>query len=387
MTTETPARVLVVDDDESLLHILARRFTRMGHAVECARDGKAAILALATGTFDVVVSDIAMPGMDGIELLIAIRAVDPDVPIVLMTGAPQVATAARAIEFGAVRYLTKPVPSDQLGGVVAQAVTSGRAARIQRETVALAGHVKTQLVGARTMLEAQFANAIETLWMAYQPIFSWSTKQTYAYEALVRNGEPALASPLALFEAAESLGRVHALGRAIRRVVAAGASSTGCKLFVNLHAHDLSDPELFSPEAPLSRVASQVVLEITEREALDQIPDVQAHVGALRSLGYQIAIDDLGAGYAGLTSVAQLRPDIVKIDMSLVRGVDHDPIKQILVKMMLGVAREMGMVVVAEGIETASERAMLVTLGCDLMQGYLFAKAGRAFPAVTVEGE
>jgi EAL domain-containing protein (putative c-di-GMP-specific phosphodiesterase class I) len=378
---DAPGRILLVDDEEALLRALARQMTRFGHIVECAPDGRSATSLLENGAFDVVVSDIAMPGMNGIEFLLAVRRVDLDVPVVLMSGAPDLATATRAVEFGALRYLTKPIDAAELGRVLDQAIRLCRMARLKREALRLVGNVH-QFVGDRAGLEARFANALDTLWMAYQPIVSSVAKRIHAYEALVRNGEPTLASPVALFSAAERLGRLHDLGRTIRKAVA-DAVTPGCKLFVNLHTHDLTDRELFSKAAPLSRFASQVVLEITERESLDQLPDVQAHVKTLREMGYQIAVDDLGAGYAGLTSLAQLQPEVVKIDMSLVRDVNQQQTKRLLVGMMLGLAREMGMAVVAEGVETVAERDTLIELGCDLLQGYLFAKPGRPFPTVT----
>jgi EAL domain-containing protein (putative c-di-GMP-specific phosphodiesterase class I) len=99
-------------------------------------------------------------------------------------------------------------------------------------------------------------------------------------------------------------------------------------------------------------------------------------------MGYRLALDDLGAGYAGLTSLAQLRPEVVKLDMSLVRDIDKNATKQKLVGSMARLSREMGMLVVVEGIETIGERKAVVGLGCDLLQGYLFAKPGRPFPLV-----
>ncbi len=381
-SNETPGRILLVDDDDALLRALARGLKRVGYLVECAHDGQSAAGVLESGAFDVVVSDIAMPGMNGIEFLLAVRRVDLDVPVVLMTGTPEVATAARAVEFGALRYLTKPVDLDVLGRVMDQAIRVCRMARVRRQALQLVGNVH-QFVGDRAGLEARFGNALDTLWMAYQPIVSLAEKRTYAYEALVRNGEPTLASPVALFSAAERLGRLHDLGRSIRKSVAGAASAAECKLFVNLHSLDFTDAELFSTSAPLSRFARQVVLEITERESLDQVPEIQAHIKRLREMGYHLAVDDLGAGYAGLTSLAQLQPEVVKIDMSLVRDVDQEPTKRILVGMMLGVAREMKMAVVAEGVETAAERDTLRELGCDLLQGYLFAKPGQPFPSVS----
>jgi EAL domain-containing protein (putative c-di-GMP-specific phosphodiesterase class I) len=100
-------------------------------------------------------------------------------------------------------------------------------------------------------------------------------------------------------------------------------------------------------------------------------------------MGFRIAIDDLGAGYAGLTSFALLEPEIVKLDMTLVRDVHLNSTKQKLVRSMTQLAHDMGMMVVGEGVETAAERDALVNLGCDLLQGYLFAKPNMAFPAVT----
>jgi EAL domain-containing protein (putative c-di-GMP-specific phosphodiesterase class I) len=140
---------------------------------------------------------------------------------------------------------------------------------------------------------------------------------------------------------------------------------------------------LMSRDAPLSKIAKNVVLEITERASLDSVKDVRARVAALREMGFRIAIDDLGAGYAGLTSFALLEPEIVKLDMTLVRDVHLNSTKQKLVRSMTQLAHDMGMMVVGEGVETAAERDALVSLGCDLLQGYLFAKPNMAFPSVT----
>ena len=377
-----PGRILLVDDDDALLRVLARTLERLGYVVQCAQDGPAAVCVLERGAFDVLVSDIAMPGMTGIELLLAVRRVDLDVPVVLMTGAPDVATATHAVEFGALRYLSKPIDPELLAKVIAQAVPLCRLARLKRQALHLVGNV-SKFVGDRAGLEVRFGNALDTLWMAYQPIVSPARKCVYAYEALVRNCEPTLASPVALFSAAERLGRLHELGRSIRASVADAASGTRCKLFMNLHTHDFNDAELFSLESALSRFASQIVLEVTERQSLDEIPAVQTHVKTLRQMGYQIAVDDLGAGYAGLTTLAQLQPEVVKIDMSLVRGVDREPTKRMLIGMMLNAARDMNMAVVSEGVETAVERDTLLELGGDLLQGYLFARPDRPFPAVS----
>ncbi|MGE3674202.1 MAG: EAL domain-containing protein, partial [Polyangiaceae bacterium] len=175
-------------------------------------------------------------------------------------------------------------------------------------------------------------------------------------------------------------GRVDELSRTIRaRAVSAMTPDSGL-LFVNLHTTDLLDYELYEPDAPLSRMADRVVLEITERSSLDEVKDVKRRVAVLREMGFRIAVDDLGAGYAGLTSFALLEPDIVKLDMTLIRDVHQAPTKQKLIRSIAQLCADMGMLVVGEGVETREERDTLIELGCDLLQGYFIAKPGPAFP-------
>jgi EAL domain-containing protein (putative c-di-GMP-specific phosphodiesterase class I) len=204
----------------------------------------------------------------------------------------------------------------------------------------------------------------------------------FGYEALLRSAEPSLPNPGAVLDAAERLERLDLVGRTIRERAAEpmlSATERGM-LFVNLHVTDLLDSALFAREAPLSQMASRVVLEITERSSLAQVKDTRARIAALREVGFRIAVDDLGAGYAGLTSFALLEPEIVKLDMTLVRDVHKSSTKQKIIRSMTALAKDMGMLVVSEGVEVHEERESLVELGCDLLQGYLFAKPDRAFP-------
>ena len=183
--------------------------------------------------------------------------------------------------------------------------------------------------------------------------------------------------------AAMRLGRLESLGRAIRSLASEPIpADADFALFVNLHVTDLTDPSLSDPESPLSKIAHRVVLEITERSSLDEVKDARRRVAALREMGFRIAVDDLGAGYAGLSSFTLLEPEIVKLDMSLVRDIHVTSTKQKVVRSMTALSKDMGMTVVAEGVETREERDCLVDLGCDLLQGFLFAKPGRAFPGV-----
>ena len=376
-----PVKVLVVDDEPTLLRSLTRSLTQAGYAVETAGDGATAVALLSHGDFDVVLSDISMPGMSGLELLAIVRERELDVPVIMVTGGPTVESAVEALQCGAVEYLTKPVEPPVLKRAIEKAVRLHEMARMKREAMALLGTARAQ-AGDRASLAASFDRALESLWMAYQPIIDTRDKSLFGYEALVRTAEPTIPHPGALLDAAERLDRLDELGRVIRATSAAPIASSPERglLFVNLHSRDLVDESLFQADSPLSKVASRVVLEITERASLDEVKDVRRRMADLRSMGFRIAIDDLGAGYAGLTSFATLEPEIVKLDMSLVRDVHVHSTKQKLVRSMAALCKDMGMIVVAEGVEIAEERDALIDRGCDLLQGYLFAKPGRAFP-------
>jgi EAL domain-containing protein (putative c-di-GMP-specific phosphodiesterase class I) len=321
------------------------------------------------GGYDLIVSDIHMPGMTGTELLGVLRSYGCDMPVILMTGAPSIETARDAVELGAVQYLTKPVERDALLRAVAKAQATARRPREVAPDVELA---------------AGFDRALGSLWMAFQPIVSLAAHGPVAYEALMRSREPGFQTPMPMIEYAERSGRMPELGRAVRELCADAAANIprGKALFVNVHAQDLFDAELFSSSSPLASYADNVVLEITERGAIDEVGDIAARMRRLRSLGYRLAIDDLGAGYAGLSSIATLEPDFVKLDMSLTRDLASSPIRQRLVASMVDACRDTGMKLVAEGVETVHELGKLSELGCDLLQGYHFARPSAEFVKV-----
>jgi EAL domain-containing protein (putative c-di-GMP-specific phosphodiesterase class I)/CheY-like chemotaxis protein len=373
---EGRGHVLIADDEPELLKAMARLLKSSGYRVDTVPNGDAAIGALDENSYDAIVSDISMPGLTGIELLKVIQERDPDVPVILVTGAPAVESAVAALEHGAYKYLLKPVSPERLEDVVQKAVHLGQMARIRREAAEVI-HPQRD-----AELHDAFASAMGSLWMAYQPIVG-ADGLIYGHEALLRSRERRLPHPGAILDAAERLGELHALGRLVRARAAlpvARAPDAGL-LFVNLHPRDLLDDDLTAAGSALARIASRVVLEITERSSVGSIVDLRQTVARLRECGFSIAIDDLGAGYAGLTSFALLEPEIVKIDMSLVREVQTSSVKQRLIRSVTTLCSDMGIKVVAEGIETVEERDALLELGCDLFQGYFIARPAEPFPS------
>ncbi|MGE0869930.1 MAG: EAL domain-containing protein [Kofleriaceae bacterium] len=370
-------RVLVVDDDPTLRRLCARVLSSEGwevviydhasHAIEAVRD--------RGEQYDCIVSDVWMPGVTGFDLVAELRRHDDELPVLLMTGEPSLSGAMKAIDMGAVSYLAKPFDHEALAAAVARAARKHGVARMRRRAESYARFSED-----RALLSKRLDGALSKLWMAFQPIVDVAGRRVYAYEALLRTDEESLRRPDLVIAAAERLDRIHELGRIVRASVAKVATQapSDALIFVNVHGLELIDEELFSPSAPLTEFASRVVLEITERIGIDAVA-APARVAMLRRLGFRIAVDDLGAGYAALGALATLEPDIVKLDMSLVRDVDTKPKKRSIMSAIATLCRELGSQVVAEGVETRGEQTTCTGVGVNLLQGYVFAKPSREF--------
>lgn len=372
----TSGRVLVVDDEPVLARAFAKVLAQAGYQASICLDSREALALLQNESFAAVVSDISMPNLNGIELLKAVRRASRDLPVLLVTGDPNLQTAIKALDYGAFKYLLKPVASDHLVRSVRRAVRVYRLAALKRTALSMLGTGVGE-ASDRAGLEASLQRALESLYPAFQPIVAVCDQSVFGYEALLRTDEPSLPNPGAVLDAAERLDQLQRIGRTMReRAVQPIPKASDYHLFLNLHPNDLMDPMLLDPGAPHVQMAERIVLEVTERVSLDSINDVRRRVQELREAGFRIAVDDLGAGYAGLSSFVQLEPDLVKLDMSLTRGVDRNVTKQRLVRSMTEVCRDMGLLIVAEGVETVEERDTLADLGCDLLQGYLFGQPG-----------
>lgn len=371
------ALVLVVDDEPELVKVTRRFLAAAGIDSVGCNHGLEALELLQKETFDAIISDVSMPHMGGIELVRAVRNIDPDMPVIMVTGGPSVESAIEAIEYGVYRYLTKPVGAKRLIEATTRAIQLRQLSRAKDALFAELGTSKG-IHSDRLGLEAVFESALGSLWPAFQPIYT-AQGELFGHEALLRSDEPSLPHPGAVLDAAERLDELPRLFRTMRdrTCEAFDAGGHDWVLFLNLHPMDLNDLGLLDPKSLVYRSAKHIVLEITERATLDRVVDVRGRIERLRQAGYRIAIDDLGAGYAGLTSFAALEPEFVKFDMDLVRGIDKSPVRQRLMRVMSDLCHDMGMRVVAEGIETPQERQTVIEMGCDLLQGYLLGRPAR----------
>jgi len=368
-----PGNVLLVDDDPFILREYGKLLERFGLKVAIAENGKAALEYVQTKSIDVIITDLAMPTMGGLPFLRSLRKIDLEVPVILITGSPNLESAVAAVEYGAFQYLTKPVAPEKLKNVLTRALTFRALDRLHRQAE---GDSVNPGLPDRAALEARFEVAVSRLWMAYQPIVTWNKKAPLAYEALVRSAEPTMNNPGALFDAAERLDSTLELGRAIRaKVAVAMEQHPDLCFFINLNPIELNDDALYSSSCPLARYASRIVFEVTERSALTAVSGLGSKIDRLKSRGYRIAVDDLGAGFASLSSFIHIEPDFVKLDMSLVRDVHMSSRKRSLVRGIHQIcSRDLNIQVICEGVETVEERDTLLDEGLDLLQGYYFGR-------------
>lgn len=220
---------------------------------------------------------------------------------------------------------------------------------------------------------------IQTL---YQPIVGFPSGNILAWEALSRGPKNSpFRSPSMLFDLAEEMGMLFALERVCREnaLTNIGKLGEGQKLFLNIHPRTLTDPS-FTPGSTREIIekvglkTENIVLEITERHSIRDFSLFYKTLDHYRGQGFQIAIDDAGTGYSGLSTIAELKPNYIKIDMSLIRNIDRDPVRRALLETIVTFADKIDSKVIAEGIETREEASTLLQIGTHYGQGFYLGR-------------
>ena len=371
------ARILAVDDDPLVRRCISRILVNAGHEVVPAGHGADALQIASDRAFDVALVDYHLPFIDGLEVLQRLREVQPGCLRILVTGALDLPMIMEAVNRGEVmRVVEKPFESAGLVGAVEDAMTARRRMMevYQVQEQAASEH-------EREMLEECLDGG--HLRLALQPIVGGKTGDIRAFECLLRSNHSVLDGPLSIIRAAERHQMLPQLGQAVSRHAAdwMGQLPEDIKLFMNLHPDELADPDgMCTSLEPLRPWAERVVLEITERSRLQGIEAWDESVERVTAMGFAIAVDDLGAGYSSLSVLAELQPSFIKVDMSIVRGIDCDPRKQRLVDLLCRFADATDATLIAEGVETGEEAQALRACGAHLLQGYLFGKPSTDLP-------
>ncbi|WP_417309589.1 EAL domain-containing protein [Devosia sp.] len=217
--------------------------------------------------------------------------------------------------------------------------------------------------------------------MAFQPIIDAVAGSVWGYEALVRGTDGAGAA--AVLGAVTEANRYHFdQDCRVKAIELAGAGLIGndtARLSINFKPNAVYEPRacIRASLAAAERVGfapTRLMFEFTEDERIDDVAHVQNIVESYKRMGFTTALDDFGAGHAGLSLLAAFQPDVIKLDMNLLRGVDAAPARQVVIRGILGIAAELGVTVLAEGIETEAEFRYLRSLGIRLFQGYYLAR-------------
>lgn len=227
--------------------------------------------------------------------------------------------------------------------------------------------------------------------MLYMPIVSLRDGEPLGWEALARGPENSpFYSPATLFSYADETDTVFRLESICRRKALENLRylEPNQKLFINLDPRAIDDPfllrgGLYKDLESLGLHPSNIVLEITERHAITNYPVFRKIIEEYRRKGFLIAVDDAGAGYSSLESIAEIYPDYIKLDMSLIRNIDIDSIKQALLETFVQFAEKVKCKIIAEGIETEGELQTLIELGVNYGQGFFLGKPAKGLTQIS----
>lgn len=368
-------RILVVEDDVALARVLVRSLTREGFEVATAHDGIVAGESLMTQRFDVVMSDVNLPGASGVDLVRLVRAHDLDVPILLFTGEPAVEMAQRAVELGALTYLTKPVATDVLVAALRRAARIGRLARVKREAAALAKG-RGLPTGDRAGLIVAFERALEGLRVELAPVVDARSLDVRARSASLVSAEPVLPSASHVRDAAERLGATPHLERRVRELAAVelARSAGGGDLLLPVSLPELEANAAGIAASPLAPHAARIVLQISERAEIGSVHALARAVRVLRDAGFRFGVAEVGAGEGGLVRFATLEPDVIHLDPLLVRDADQSFARRRVLGELADACHDLGARIVCGGIATRSELSCARAFGCDLLEGELFSR-------------
>lgn len=386
LTQVSDARVLVVDDSPANTALVKRLLGRAGLAsVIELQDPTKVQQYLAEGDLDLVLLDLRMPVMDGFEVLEVIRrqSMGSYLPVIVITADDSHESVERALAGGAHDFVNKPFNAAELILRVRNLLLNRYAYQELRRSRAVLrsrldlfepnlAKVNADPQEIRRLIRRTIDE--EGVRIAIQPIINMSDGTLVGGEALARFPGGVLENPSAWFAAALEVGMVTELElAAVRRALThVPTRPAGTSLSLN-----------FSPSTVLGGLEhalgadvpwNRLVVELTEHTPVNDYDALARALAPLREAGARVAVDDAGAGFASLRHILDLHPDIIKIDIGITRGVDTDPSRASVARMLVQFAQEVGVMVIAEGVETEGERESLLGFGVTLGQGFLLGR-------------
>jgi EAL domain-containing protein (putative c-di-GMP-specific phosphodiesterase class I)/CheY-like chemotaxis protein len=383
MTEPACVRVLLADDSDAVREALAEILGADDslQLVAIAKDAEEAIDLAAHFLPDVALIDVRMPAGGGVRATREICLRSPGTSVVALSAADDRRSVLRMLESGALGYLVKGSDTGEL------IETIKRSARKESSLSSeAASHIVDELArklrneGAEAAQLRSVTDRVERsldrggFAIALQPIVALPSGEIAGYEALARfDAEPAQ-TPDRWFADAESVGMRPELELAAIELALEELPFLADETYLSLNVSPdtLLDPGL--DELLPKSIRPRIVLELTEHAPITSYEALAQALAPLRADGVRLAVDDAGAGFASLRHILKLAPDLIKIDQSLTKGIEHDRRVRALAAAIIGFARETGVAVVAEGIETTSQLVELRALGATSAQGFLFGR-------------
>jgi EAL domain-containing protein (putative c-di-GMP-specific phosphodiesterase class I)/AmiR/NasT family two-component response regulator len=381
-----PIRVLIADDDERNRETLTEIVERSEalELVGIAKDADEAIMVALIRHPDVALLDVRMPGGGGPHAAREIRSGSPGTRIVALSAFGDDRSIDEMLASGATSYLTKDASFDDIVDAIVRSVdgdallSSAAANHVVAELGARLEREHGQAEGRRDKRERirRLLEGGEGMTMVYQPIVSLKTGVVMGVEALARFAPPPQRTPDRWFAEAVDLGlgtelQLLAVGRALP---ALDQLPDDVYVSVNVDPTTASSPGL--AEILGRWPAERIVVELTEHAPASDYPSLREALDTFRRSGIRMAVDDAGAGFASLRHILELSPDMIKLDISIVRDIDKDASQRALASALVAFAREIDTELIAEGVETAEEAFALDLLGIRLIQGFYVARPG-----------
>ncbi|HMC15624.1 MAG TPA: EAL domain-containing response regulator [Albitalea sp.] len=379
-------RLLVAEDHDFQRRVVIGMLERLGvQTIHEAADGRAALDVIQDPArpVDIVISDLEMPGMDGMEFIRHLGQAGAGVSLILASALERkllasVATMAEAYGMRLLGVAEKPISLERLRSLI-----ESHAAAAPRAAPAPPSFTLAQIdAGLRNDEFEPF----------FQPKVEVATRRVKGAEALARWRHPQLGivAPFAFIPLLEQNKLIDELTWSILRRSAAQclrwhAAGFELNVSVNLSLASLADVHLANRVTEIVRAEGlaprHVVLEITESAAGTDLGKALENLARLRVKGFGLSIDDYGTGYSSMQQLSRIAFTELKIDRAFVANAAHDKSARVILASSLDMARELGLVAVAEGVETEADWALLAELGCELAQGYLIARPmdGKAF--------
>jgi EAL domain-containing protein (putative c-di-GMP-specific phosphodiesterase class I) len=380
--------VLVVDDNENNVLLLERLLNRIGIGrVVGITDPRDTVAHYQADEPDLILLDLHMPHLDGVAVLEQLAIVMPKgsyTPVLVLTADATLDAKQRALAAGAKDFVTKPFEQTEVLLRVKNLLeTRALHLALQRHNAELEAQLAATAERERRLAREQEQRRArvqqvlddQDITMVFQPIVDLLTSQVVGVEALARFSAQPQRRPDEWFAeaAAAGLGIELELLAVSAAVAHLDQLADGIYLSVNVSPRTALDPRLTQTLRPQ---AARIVLELTEHARVDQYDHLLAALTELRNAGMRVAVDDAGSGYASLQHVLRLSPDIIKLDIELIRGVNADPARQSLAAALVLFGDKIGATITAEGIETDDELHTLRRLHVPYGQGFHLGRPG-----------